>query len=254
MWDPGKYLDYADQRGRPFHDLIARIGATAPRRVTDLGCGPGTLTLTLGKRWPGATLEALDGSPEMVDAARAAGLDAQVLDVRDWEPADDTDVVVTNAVLQWVPGHDELLRRWAGQLPSGAWLALQVPRNFDAPSHTLGRELAATGEWVDRLPPGTLRGDGSVGDACHYAALLADAGCLVDAWETTYVHRLSGPDAVLEWVSGTALRPVKAALDEASWQRFRAALAPLLDQAYPPRADGATWFPFRRVFAVARIG
>ncbi|TVT58162.1 trans-aconitate 2-methyltransferase [Amycolatopsis rhizosphaerae] len=253
MWDPEKYLDYADQRGRPFHDLIARIGATAPRRVVDLGCGPGNLTGTLGKRWPAAILEALDSSPEMVDAARAAGLDARVLDVQDWVPADDTDVVVTNAVLHWVPGHEDLLRRWAGQLPSGAWLAMQVPANFDAPSHTLPRELAATPEWADRLPSGTLRDEGSVGDARHYAGLLADAGCLVDTWETTYVHRLSGPDAILEWITGTALRPVKAALGEDSWQRFRAELAPLLDEAYPPRGDGTTWFPFRRVFAVARI-
>lgn len=253
MWDPAKYLDYADLRARPFYELIARIDATDPRRVADLGCGPGTLTATLAKRWPGAVIEASDNSAEMVDAARAAGVDARLLDVRDWVPAEDTDVVVTNAVLHWVPGHRELLRGWAGELPSGAWLALQVPGNLAAPSHTIARELAATASWAAELGGATLRGGDAVDDAQGYADLLSDAGCTVDAWETTYVQCLTGPNAVLEWISGTALRPIRAALPDAAWERFRGDLAPLLDAAYPPRPDGTTWFPFRRVFAVARV-
>lgn len=253
MWDPAKYLDYADLRGRPFYELIARIDADRPRRVVDLGCGPGNLTATLSKRWPAAVLEAIDNSPEMVEAARSAGIDAQLLDVRDWVPAADTDVVVTNAVLQWVPGHQDLLRRWAGQLPSGAWLAMQVPGNLGAPSHAAVRELASTPKWAAELDGVTIRGEDAVDDPQDYADLLADAGCVVDAWETTYLQRLTGPNAVLEWITGTALRPIKAALSEAAWQEFRAELAPLLDKAYPPRPDGTTWFPFRRVFAVARI-
>jgi trans-aconitate 2-methyltransferase len=252
VWDPAKYLDYADLRARPFYDLIGRIEAAAPRRVTDLGCGPGNLTVDLAKRWPGAIIEASDNSPEMVAAARAAGVDARLRDLHDWMPAEDTDVVITNAVLQWVPDHRELLKRWIAQVPSGAWLAMQVPGNFDAPSHAITRELAATPRWAGHLETVTLRGDETVGEPEDYAELFADAGCLVDAWETTYVQRLAGRDAVLEWITGTALRPIKAVLDEPSWQRFRAELAPLLDEAYPPRADGTTWFRFRRVFAVAR--
>ncbi|HET6503703.1 MAG TPA: trans-aconitate 2-methyltransferase [Amycolatopsis sp.] len=253
MWDPAKYLDYADLRGRPFFELLARIDAPAPRRVVDLGCGPGNLTIRLAERWPGAIIEAGDSSAEMVEAARAASVDARLLDVRDWVPAEDTDVVITNAVLQWVPGHRELLRRWAGQLPSGAWLAFQVPGNMSAPSHVLARDLAATPKWAAELRGVTLRDEDAVDDPQGYAELLADAGCLVDAWETTYLQGLPGRNAVLEWISGTALRPIKAALDPAAWTRFRADLAPLLDEAYPPRPDGTTWFPFRRIFAVARV-
>lgn len=252
MWDPSKYLDFADLRGRPFFDLIGRIGAERPRRVVDLGCGPGNLTLSLARRWPGAIVEASDTSPEMVAAARAAGLDAQLQDVRDWAPQDDTDVVISNAVLQWVPEHRELMRRWAAQLPRGAWLAVQMPGNFGAPSHALTRELASSPAWAARLGEVGLREDDTVDPPRDYAELLAGAGCTVDAWETRYVQRLSGPDAVLEWISGTALRPVRAALDDADWQRFRAELAPRLDRAYPPRGDGTTWFEFRRVFVVAR--
>jgi trans-aconitate 2-methyltransferase len=251
MWDPAKYLDYADLRGRPFYDLIGRINATDPRRVVDLGCGPGNLTVNLAERWPGAVLEASDSSPEMVAAAQASGLDARVLDVRDWKPAPDTDVVVSNAVLQWVPEHRDLLQRWVAELPSGAWLAAQVPGNFDAPSHTLARQLAAKPEWASALAGAVLCEDDVVDEPRAYAELLASAGCVVDAWETTYVQRLAGPDAVLEWITGTALRPVKAALDAAAWDRFRGQLNPLLHTAYPLRADGTTWFEFRRVFFVA---
>ncbi|MBW4721751.1 trans-aconitate 2-methyltransferase [Saccharothrix obliqua] len=248
MWDPVAYLSFADHRSRPFHELVARIGAHSPRRVVDLGCGPGNLTRTLVARWPDAVVTAFDSSPEMVAAAREHGVDARVADVADWTPSDDTDVVVTNAVLQWVEGHPDLLRKWVGALPSGAWLGVQVPGNFDGPSHALTRELVAS-SWPELT--GLMRVD-PVLDAAGYADVLGDAA-EVDAWETTYLQRLTGPDAVLEWISGTALRPVRAALDDAAWAEFRAALAPRLRAAYPRRADGATWFPFRRIFAVARV-
>ncbi len=252
MWDPQAYLDYGELRARPFRELVARVGAERPRRVVDVGCGPGTLTAELARRWPEARLEAFDNSPEMVAAARERGVAARLCDVSDWRPEPDTDVVVSNAVLQWVPGHEQLLRRWVGELPPGAWLAVQVPGNMEAPSHRVVRELAASEPWAHRLRDVRLRGVDAVYEPLDYAALLADLGCAVDAWETTYVQQLTGENAVLEWITGTALRPVAAALDHGEWQRFRRDLAPLLDEAYPPRRDGTTWFPFRRVFVVAR--
>jgi len=247
VWDPARYLSFSDLRSRPFHDLLARVGAESPRRVVDLGCGPGNLTALLARRWPGAAVEALDSSPEMVAAARGRGLDARVGDVAAWRPAPDTGVAVASAVLQWVPGHADLLRGWVAELPTGAWLAVQVPGNFDEPSHALARRVAAA-SWPSLAG---LLPESPVLDPAGYAEVLAAAE--VDAWETTYLQRLTGRDAVLEWITGTALRPVRAALDEPSWTAFRAELAPLLRAAYPERADGTTWFPFRRVFAVARV-
>jgi trans-aconitate 2-methyltransferase len=249
VWDPSLYLSFDDHRSRPFHDLLARIGAAAPRRVVDLGCGPGHLTGLLSARWPDAVVSALDSSAEMVAAARERGVDAELADVVDWVPAPDTHVVVTNAVLQWVPEHPGLLPGWLAALPSGAWFALQVPGNFGAPSHALVRELAAEPRWAGQI---ALRGEAPVPEPAEYAALLAATGAEVDAWETTYQHRLTGPDPVLQWISGTALRPVRDALDADDYAEFRAELAPRLRAAYPTAPDGTTWFPFRRIFAVAR--
>ena len=243
-WDPALYLDFDDHRSRPFHDLLARVGPTAPRRVVDLGCGPGHLTGVLSARWPKAAVSALDSSAEMVGAARERGIAAERVDVRDWTPPPDADVVVTNAVLQWVPGHLDLLPGWLAALPPRAWFALQVPGNFAAPSHALVRELAA-----GRV---TLRGEATVPEPEAYAEVLAATGAGVDVWETTYRHRLIGPDPVLHWIDATALRPVRDALPPDEYAAFRAELAPRLRAAYPTRPDGTTWFPFRRIFAVAR--
>lgn len=252
MWNPDVYLAFADHRGRPFYDLMSRVRAESPRRVVDLGCGPGNLTVSLAQRWPAAVIEAWDSSPEMVESARERGVDAHVGDVRDWVPQPDTDVVLSNATLHWVPEHAELLVRWASQLECGSWIAIQVPGNFAAPSHQAVSELARTSRWSEPLQDFPFR-EGQVDDPVGYAELLTGAGCTVDAWETTYVHELTGEHPVLEWITGTALRPVKSRLTEPQWEQFRDELIPILDSAYPTRPDGRTFFPFRRIFVVAQV-
>ncbi|MCA2214737.1 trans-aconitate 2-methyltransferase [Jidongwangia harbinensis] len=255
MWDPVVYRRFASERARPFADLLARVGADRPRAVTDLGCGPGDLTVTLAERWPGARVTGVDSSAEMIERARAersGAVEFRLGDVREWRPPADVDVLVSNATLQWVPGHRALLTAWAAALPAGAWIAVQVPGNFDAPSHRALREVARSEPFAATV--GDVVRDAPVDDAAGYAGLLVRSGAAVDAWETTYVHLLpdTGPDhPVLSWMDGTALRPVRTALDPGGYARFRAALGERLAAAYPAR-DGVVAFPFRRVFVVAR--
>lgn len=249
-WDPQQYGRYIGERGRPFVDLVAQIGATEPRRVVDLGCGPGNLTTLLTDRWPNAQVEGLDSSAEMIAAAPSGPrLSFEVADLAEWTPAPDVDVVVSNAALQWVPPHRELLDRWATSLPAGGWLAFQVPGNFNSPSHALLREQAARPRWAGALA-GVLRHADVVAEPEDYAAQLLGHGLTVNAWETTYLHVLPGTDPVLEWVRGTALRPVIAALPPEDVPEFEAELAATLRTAYPPTPHG-TLFPFRRIFVVA---
>jgi trans-aconitate 2-methyltransferase len=254
MWDPDVYLTFADHRARPFGDLLSRVGAADPRRVVDLGCGAGNLTVQLARRWPDATVEALDSSPEMVAAARARGVDASVADVRSWTPQPGTDVVLSNAAMHWVPEHADLFVRWAAQLAAGSWLAVQMPGNFETPSHAAVWTVAQRQPYAEALRNIPFRGDTVVDTPSRYAELLMNAGCTVDAWETTYIHQLAGEHPVLDWISGTALLPVRERLNDGDYQRFREELIPLLAEAYPRRPDGSTFYPFRRVFFVARVG
>jgi trans-aconitate 2-methyltransferase len=250
-WDPNQYARYATERGRPFVELVARIDAETPRRIVDLGCGPGNLTALLPERWPGATIEGIDASPEMIASAQeftTADLSFRVADIGQWQAPPDTDVIVSNAALQWVPDHRDLVRRWAGELPPGGWLGFQVPDNFQAPSHRLMRDLATSDRWSP-LVGATLRHHDAVAPLDFYATLLLEAGLVVDAWETAYVHVLAGLDPVLEWVRGTGLRPVLAALSPGDGARFEAEYAAELRDAYPAH-DYGTLFEFRRIFAI----
>ncbi len=255
VWDPGQYLRFADERSRPFFELVARIGAEAPSVVVDLGCGPGTLTAALARRWPDAQVSGIDSSAEMIEAARAALPDAGVGrlsfalgDVRDYTPDDGVDVIVCNAVLQWVPDHHPLLSRWAGFLRPGGWLAFQVPANFDQPSHRAIQDLARADRWRPLLAGVQLNRQSA--DPAEYVDLLARAGLEVDAWETTYAHVLRGDDPVVEWYKGSGLRPVIAALPPGLAEEFLAEFRARMAEAYPAAPYG-TVFPFRRVFAVA---
>jgi trans-aconitate 2-methyltransferase len=253
-WDPVGYLRFAGERARPFAELVARIAADAPGTVVDLGCGEGSLTATLAHRWPGARVTGVDASPEMLAAAAASAMPGRVAfelgDVRDWAPRSPVDVVVSNAVLHWVPGHERLLPRWAAWLRPGGWLAVQVPGNFRAPTHALLTELCRSPRWADRLA-GAGPAPDAVLEPAGYLDVLTGAGLGCDAWETTYLHVLGGEDPVLGWVRSTVLRPVLALLPADDAAGFTAEYAAALRDAYPRRSDGTTVLPFRRVFAVA---
>jgi trans-aconitate 2-methyltransferase len=262
-WDPQQYLRHSTHRTRPFLDLLTRIGELpggGSPRIADIGCGPGNVTALLADRWPGARITGFDSSREMLEAAgRYAGptpgggeLDFRYADAAHWVPEEPFDLIVSNAALQWVPGHADSFPGWLDRITPGGTLAFQVPGNFTAPSHALLGELCDTPRWRERLD-GHGRRYVHILSPADYLERLTELGCDTDVWESTYVQLLQGEDPVLEWTKGTALRPVLTALDDdrGAVQEFVGQYRDLLRKAYPPGPHG-TVFPFRRIFAVAR--
>ncbi|MEY9963031.1 trans-aconitate 2-methyltransferase [Streptacidiphilus sp. MAP12-16] len=249
-WDPAQYLRHADHRSRPFHDLVDRI-PHSPAKVVDLGCGPGNTTATLTDRWPGAEIIGVDNSTEMIQQALHDHPDVafRLGDIAGYAPAQDNpDLILSNAALQWVPGHADLFPRWIDGLPTRGVLAFQVPGNFGAPTHTLLAELRDSPRWAGRLADIHAP---AVHQPAEYRQRLTALGCTVDAWEWTYDQVLTGDNPVLDWMLGTGLRPVLAALtDPADREAFLAEYGALLAEAYPATPHG-TVLPYRRIFAVA---
>lgn len=260
VWRAEVYLRHADPRHRPVRDLFARIHDDAVPdggRIRDLGCGHGRLTSLAADRWPAASVVGVDSSEDMLAVARAD----HDRDTITWvhgdmlaDPDEPVDLLLSNAALHWVDDHRSVLARLVGWLRPGGTLALQMPRNHGQPTHRVIADLTRDGRWRDVLQP-VLR-PWPVAPATWLHEQLRQHCEHVDVWETTYVHELpAGDDPVLEWVSGSVLRPLLAALpDDDTRAIFRAEAATAYRVAYPPTADGTTLLPFTRQFAVASRG
>ena len=254
-WDPKQYNRFEAERDRPARDLLAQLPeGLAPREIWDLGCGTGLHAVRLRSRYPDAAVHGLDSSADMLDQARALSpdIDWRQGDIASWTPKQRVDLILANASLQWLPDHPTLIPRLAETLAPGGVIAVQMPMAWETLHHRTMRAVAADGPWaaslVERetikalLPP-----DG-------YYDLLARTCGQIDVWSTTYLHALSGPDPVLEWMKGTALRPYLTALNDSALRTaFLDALAARLRDAFPARADGVTLLPFPRLFLLARL-
>lgn len=251
-WDPAQYLKFADHRLRPAIDLLGRIDVAKPGEVYDLGAGAGNVTRLLRARWPEARITGVDGSPEMLARAAATAPDIawQHADLAAWRPARPADVIYSNAALHWLADHARLFPALLSALAPAGVLAVQMPRNFLAPSHSAIAEAARSGPWRARLEP--LLRPVPVADPGVYYDVLASRAAALDIWETEYLQILEGEDPVKEWVKGTWLKPLLDALAEPERGRFEADYAARVACAYPRRPDGRTLFPFRRLFIVAR--
>ncbi|MGE0814984.1 MAG: methyltransferase domain-containing protein [Vicinamibacterales bacterium] len=254
-WNPDQYLRFAQPRLRPALDLVARLAfpGGGPATIVDLGCGTGSVTALLMARWPDASVTGIDSSAEMLARAAAALPGGQWIEapVDGWTAPNGADLVFSNAALHWLPDHPTLFPHLARQVRSGGLLAVQMPRNFGAPSHTGIAEAARHGPWRPRLEP-LIRETPVLAPADYYAALQPFGE--VDIWETEYLQVLHGPDPVKEWTKGTWLRPFLAALDGSERHAFEDEYAARMRTAYPMRPDGSTLFPFRRLFVVLRRG
>ncbi len=254
-WNPEQYLKFAEPRIRPALDLISRIDSDHPRRIFDLGCGTGNVTQLIKARWPEADITGVDDSAEMLARAKEVvnGVAWQQQSLAHWAVEDGApaDVIYSNAALHWVHDHAQLFPRLLTQLAPGGVLAVQMPRNFEAPSHTLIAETVRSGPWQARLE--VLLKPPPVSVPAFYYDLLAPLTSSLDIWETEYLQVLEGDDPVKEWTKGTWLKQFLDALPtDAAAERFEADYAARLRAAYPPRSDGKTLFPFRRLFIIAK--
>lgn len=262
-WDPQRYLEFEDHRLRPAIDLAARIAVDAPRTVVDLGCGAGNVTRLLARRWPRASIVGVDSSEAMLARARATPVDGadvryEAGDLARWTPEGEVDVLYSNAALHWLPDHEALFPRLARSIAPGGALAVQMPRNFEAPSHVAVADAAASRRWRARL--GGLVRPAPVSAPEAYLRWLAPHCASVDVWETIYLQRLAprddGEHPVVAFVSGTWLLPFLERLEGDAEARaaFLFDYRERIVRAYPREGDGSTLFPFRRLFIVAAGG
>jgi trans-aconitate 2-methyltransferase len=251
-WDAGLYLRFADERARPAADLIARIDLHNPGEVLDIGCGPGNSTQMLAQRWPKARLTGLDSSAEMLAKAKTEHPEWKWIhaDASVWKSEHLFDLVFSNAALHWVPNHAEIFPRLFQLVAPGGAFAVQMPGNFSAAVHQIMAEVAQESLWQDALR-NVMNGVG-VESLSSYYDLLQPLAATVDLWETEYLHIMDGPEAILEWIRATGMRPYLHALpDERQKQKFQELCLARFAEAYPRRRDGKVLFPFRRIFVIA---
>ncbi|HVN35073.1 MAG TPA: methyltransferase domain-containing protein [Casimicrobiaceae bacterium] len=250
-WDPEQYLKFAQPRLRPAVDLLSRIALEAPRCVYDLGCGAGNVTRLLASRWPDATVTGVDDSAAMLE--EAARTPSRIVwreeSVAAWAPDAPADLIYSNATLHWLPDHAALFPRLMGMLAPAGVLAVQMPRNWAAPSHKLVEDTVRGGPWQGKLehllrPP-------PVADPRFYYRVLAPHAAGVDIWECEYLQVLAGDNPVKEFVKGSWLKQFLDALDAPERAAFEDQYAMRIHEAYPREPGGTTLFPFRRLFVIA---
>ncbi len=250
-WDPTQYLVFGNERLQPALDLLRRIPLDSPETVLDLGCGPGNITMALKGRWPNAAFTGVDSSSEMLERAREQdpGIEWIEDDLNDWRPQTPIDLLFSNAALHWLDEHDKLFPRLMKYRAPGGYLAVQMPRNWLAPSHTCVTEAVHAGPWRELLEP-LLRPFPTHEPSFYYEALSPVSNSLA-IWETEYCQILEGDNPVAEFVKGTQLKRFLDALDEPERSEFEDEYRKRILAAYPKRLDGKTLFPFRRIFIMA---
>lgn len=253
-WNPALYSRFEDERTRPARELLARVPLQSVARAYDLGCGPGNSTELLVERFPGADVVGTDNSQAMIDSARQRLPQVRFVwsDIAGWRPEGEApQLIYANASLQWVPAHETLLPHLLDVLAPGGVLAVQMPDNRDEPTHRLMREVAALPEFAEAIGDYTRLRTELLGLNGYYD-LLAPRAASVDVWRTTYQHPLASARAIVDWVSGTGLRPFVDPLNPELRARYLAEYERRIAAAYPARADGLRLLAFPRLFIVAR--
>jgi trans-aconitate 2-methyltransferase len=257
MWSPTDYLKYGAERARPFADLLGQVRKEHAKVIVDLGCGPGNNTLVLAECWPSAHVVGVDNSAGMLKMAWPLTIPGRLEffqeDINNWRAHDPVDLLLSNAALQWVPDHVGLLKRLTDMLAADGILAVQMPSRFGTAMYAAIEETVADPRWASYLTGIGLNRE-AVKPVTWYVEQLHDLGFAVNAWETTYIHTLTGENPVLEWLKGTALRPLLDQLRPEHAGEFMQALGGRLLVDYPARRHATLLSMPRLFFVAARAG
>lgn len=244
-WNPDQYNRFQAERAQPFWDLLGKIDFKDLKSAIDVGCGTGELTSQMHKRMHLKNTLGIDNSHAMLDKAKAwaaEGLKFAPGDAQTFAPTEKYDLVISNAALQWVDEHKTLFLRLVNWLEPRGYLAVQMPVNFDHPSHFLATDVAQQMKLQVRQPP-LLAPE-------TYAELLWRNGMdVVDVSIKVYLHPLKSGSEVIEWTRGTLLTYYQKQLDLEGYNKFI--------QEYTKRVllvtgEGPYLYPFKRLFIVAK--
>ncbi len=250
-WNANHYLKFGDERTRAAIDLATRIKLESPKRIVDLGCGPGNSIQVLRSRWPKADICGVDSSPQMIATASETYPNQQWImgDVSQWSAAEPFDVVFSNAALQWLPDHRPLMSHLLTLVNDGGALAFQIPSSTYATVRTHIHEISRDPIWNERMhgPRSSLT---MHPPSFYYDALIGDVEHL-DVWETEYNHIMDSSAAIVDWIASTGLRPFLDVLNDDEKKSFVDELHRRVADSYPTQTDGRVLYPFRRLFVIA---
>lgn len=251
-WNAEQYAKFIKERTLPSIDLANKINLENPREIIDIGCGPGNSTRVLKDRFPDAHIVGADYSQNMIDKAKSQndGIDFMLFDANNDFPLLNKkfDVVFSNACIQWIPNHRELIKNMMGVLNDGGVLAVQTPMNYKEPIHRIISELSTGGKWKNKFDSPRIFYNLTQSE---YFDLLSEISSDFSVWETVYCHRMPSHESIMDWYKGTGLRPYLEVLSEEDAIEFENDVYEEVVRAYPIQANGEIIFRFPRFFFTA---
>lgn len=248
-WDSKQYLKFEQERTQPAVDLAKRIRLSHPAKIIDIGCGPGNSTHVLKNYFPESDILGIDNSNNMIKAASEQYKDLRFMQCNAEKELgtfkSEFDIVFSNACIQWIPDHQNLLGNMFALLKFHGIMAIQTPMNYEEPIHKIITEVTTGNEWRDKFPAQRIFYNLTPGE---YFDLFSEFPCTFTLWQTTYYHVLPSHEAIMEWYKGTGLRPYLSVLSEEDKKNFMQCIFNRIVQAYPKQKNGMVIFKFPRFF------
>ena len=252
-WDSAQYLKFKKERTQPSIDLANRIPLSEPKRIIDIGCGPGNSTKVLLDKYPNADILGVDYSENMLKKAAAnyPMLKFSAFDASSeiWNLDKDYDIVFSNACIQWIPNHNELLRKMMSLLNDGGILAVQIPIQYNEPIYKIIQQVVSSQNQENRF---SYSNPLNILNDSEYYDILSEISKDFEIWTTTYYHRMKNHRDIVEWYKSTALKPYLDRLDEDGQKAFLADVYSEVLTQYKTQANGEVILRFPRLFFIGK--